>query len=736
MLKANRAFTALPLIAAACMASACAADVAYDESEADESSTLDPIGSSSEALVRIGGDRFWYEGKVFYRFDSSMDSPAKTAVLAALDKMSKRLPIVFLPWTDPGGVYNYINFRRDTGSTGGSSEEVGMDGGSQDVTFFSTPSETTVTHEVLHAIGLHHEQQRVDRNTYVTVRGACIDGDHWYPDYAIIGNDDSITSGVYDFESIMHYTTGTWCASNAPSSCTIPNPFGGTLCATVTRKNGAPIFGGGIMSREDVNSIYYMYSKPFDAALVTDTVGASVAVGDFDGDGYSDVAVGVPSRTPGSVSYTGEVRVYKGTSRGLYAWQTITQADVGWSSTSFDHFGWSLAAANIDGDSMNTAELVIGAPYHDTDGVVDSGAVAVVRSDGFGKLKAWRTYTQKTQGADVVRANARFGESVALGRIARPLDSAGNPEPDWGLTVAIGAPGTDSNRGAVFLYGQQGDTSRRWTHKIAGSAVGDKFGSALAMGSLETSTRVDLVVGSPAANTDRGKVDIFFANPPGVFSSASAPMVSLSQSLAAPTTDTRAFGASLAIGNLRGDPTTGDDGINIVIGAPKTRSSAGEVYIYQQQAFASDPHAFYRSQTIQQNETPEAGDEFGFALAVANVDPSTPHDELMIGAPGENSDEGSISVFRRSGVGLQSFQFLRQSNIPDETNKVNSNFGYALAAGSINGLGDSLVTSDDFKNNPAGHIPDVVVGSPGSQGRGISLFFGKNTVGLEGKDKY
>ncbi|WP_437836213.1 hypothetical protein [Sorangium sp. So ce1153] len=77
---------------------------------------------------------------------------------------------------------------------------------------------------------------------------------------------------------------------------------------------------------------------------------------------------------------------------------------------------------------------------------------------------------------------------------------------------------------------------------------------------------------------------------------------------------------------------------------------------------------------------------------------------------------------------------MQQSSIPEETNHAFGSFGKALAAGSINGLGDSGVTSDDFKAVGGQGIPDVVVGSPGDSG--FSLFRGYTILGLIGHDKF
>lgn len=725
MLEINRALTALPLIVATCMMSACAADVASSESEAAVQPASEPIDSTSAPLARTGGDRFWYEGNVFYCFDSSVPEPWRTTVRDALTRMKLRLPLTFHADCSMESTSSYVKFYRDSGGSGGRSDEIGRDGGEQTITFFQEPSEALVVHEMLHAVGLYHEHERPDRDTYVNVRKECIDPDRWEDDYEI--SDEAITSGVYDYQSIMHYRTGTWCASSPPSSCMIPDGQGGTACATMLKEDGSLIPRNRVMSREDVNSIYYMYSRPFPAAVEGDSVGKSVAVGDFDGDGYSDVAVGLPGRTVGGISAAGEVRVYKGTSRGLYPWQTITQSKVGWVSTAGDRFGWTLAAANLDEDE-DTMELIIGSPYKAIDGLGDAGAVAVLRSDQFGMLQGWRVYTQRYHNADVVRANAQFGRSVAVGRIAQPLDGSGAPDLSWGPTLVIGAPGTDKMRGAVFLYAQtnppSGGTSQRWTQKISGTIINSGFGSAVAVGSVTDDSRPDLVVGSPFVDALRGQVDVFGGNTPAVFN-ASAPMVDHRESVPAPDADTGRFGESLALGNFRGDAA-----VEIAIGASGTRSFTGAVYIFQYESVFGDPRSYHRKQTLWQNGAQEAGDEFGSALTVANVDQSSPQDELFIGAPGENDHAGAISVFRGQSGTLQPLQFLQQRDVPSDSTRPSSRFGASLASGTINGLGDSGVTSDDFENHPAWRVPDVVVGSPSDES--FSLFFGKTVIGLEG----
>ncbi|MEU8362064.1 hypothetical protein AB0C27_39200 [Nonomuraea sp. NPDC048882] len=204
---------------------------------------------------------------------------------------------------------------------------------------------------------------------------------------------------------------------------------------------------------------------------------ACTGAADFDGDGVDDVAVGDPF---------GDDR--KGAVHVLSAGKVTPVSVPGLSEG--DGFGWSVRLAQVNGDTC--ADLVIGAPYADVDGVEDAGAAYVVYGGG--------TTPPQRLAAPQPQRFAHFGWSLA----AR------------GDLVAIGAPYEDEGDmldvGAVYVRKGAGDLRRISQESVdvrGNSEVGDQFGYSLAIG-----PKNGLVVGVPYENDDglgrqieKGKID-------------------------------------------------------------------------------------------------------------------------------------------------------------------------------------------------------------------------------------
>ena len=122
----------------------------------------------------------------------------------------------------------------------------------------------------------------------------------------------------------------------------------------------------------------------------SESFGESLVAGDFDGDGYDDLAIGVPGERAVPGAFVGAVTVLRGAASGVttaYAagWDLEKPGIPGTANPS-DFFGWRLGAGDFDGNGHD--DLAIGAPKDEAAGMpADSGTALVLYgtlfSDGF-----------------------------------------------------------------------------------------------------------------------------------------------------------------------------------------------------------------------------------------------------------------------------------------------------------------------------------------------------------------
>jgi hypothetical protein len=147
-----------------------------------------------------------------------------------------------------------------------------------------------------------------------------------------------------------------------------------------------------------------------------DEFGSSVAVGDVDGDGYADVAVGVQSKSPGAKNRAGAVVLLRGGATGVTVdgARSFTQdsKDVPDTAEEGDQLGWmvTLIDHNKDGRADLTA-TAIGEDKSYADATYGNGAVTVLQGSSSGlTTKGARTFGPAALGADP--ADAHFGSSL------------------------------------------------------------------------------------------------------------------------------------------------------------------------------------------------------------------------------------------------------------------------------------------------------------------------------------
>lgn len=383
-----------------------------------------------------------------------------------------------------------------------------------------------------------------------------------------------------------------------------------------------------------------------------DNFGASLASGDFNGDGYSDLAIGIPHPVQLLGPVGGRVSIFYGDAGGLdrdadqiFSQDTDNMLDVGELG---DQFGLRLAAGDFNADART--DLAIAVPFERLGGEpgLQHGCVQVLygSSSGLSTVNN-QIWSQNTAGiADVAEGGDRFGNALATG------DFNG----DFVSDLAIGAPFEDNGQtpdeGTVhIIFGQAsvGLTAtgsrqlQRRTKIVAGlpDSTGYQFGSALAAGDTNGDGFDDLAVGLPGDDTsgaiDSGSVMLFIGSATGAFTRfATAIHEDLSGIQGVAEAGDR-FGETLTIGKLGADAFE-----DLVIGAPGdrvgTQDGAGSVHVFMSKFFGVDlGDQMVLTQSFINSGAPEAGDAFGASLSNGDYN-GDGFEDLAIGVPFEDID--------------------------------------------------------------------------------------------------
>ena len=288
-----------------------------------------------------------------------------------------------------------------------------------------------------------------------------------------------------------------------------------------------------------------------------DNFGTSIAsVGDLDGDGVPDLAVGAERDDAGGVD-RGAVHVMLMNADGTV--KSTSRIDDrtpnGPVLADYDFFGTSMASVgDLDGDGVR--DWAVGARL-DGLGGPSMGAVHVMLMNADGTVKSTSEINGTTPNGPVLAGNDYFGKAVAS---MGDLDGDGVPD------LAVGAYWDDAdgyNRGAVHVMLMNADGTVKSTSEINARtpngpvlADHDHFGAAVAsMGDLDGDGVFDLAVGaygSDASGYGRGAVHVILMNADGTVKSTSeindlAPNGPVLQ-------DNDNFGTSVAsMGDLDGD---------------------------------------------------------------------------------------------------------------------------------------------------------------------------------------
>lgn len=461
----------------------------------------------------------------------------------------------------------------------------------------------------------------------------------------------------------------------------------------------------------------------------SDGFAAALATGDFNNDGFDDLAVGAPFDRDSGVQ-AGAVHVLYGSAGGITANgdQLFRQGTSGvpGSPGHLDAFGNALAVMDINCDGFD--DLAVAAPTKGLVSHIAAGAVWLFYGSASGLGVANVQFFDEDDWAPEQAAEdfETFGRALA-GRSA--TSGAGE--------LFVGAPADlvsgVSRAGAVFsirhsciqpvgsafadaFFSQQ-------TSGVGGvSEVDDSLGAALAFGDFDGTGLSDLAVGVPLEDftpvSDAGIVQVFpdlDVDDPGAGDTQWSQDVTGILGVAA---DGDNFGATLDAGDFDHD---GFD--DLVVGVPgenvEGAIDAGAInVIYGSASGLTSTGDQLFSQSGDVLGTPGNNDGFGSALAIGDFD-GDGTDDLAVGVPGDAPvNGGSVNVlYGQSFFGLDlagQQQWTQNSTGIADSSEPDDLFGNSLASGDFNGDGrDDLavgVPAESFSALDAGQL-HIIYGS-------------------------
>lgn len=389
------------------------------------------------------------------------------------------------------------------------------------------------------------------------------------------------------------------------------------------------------------------------APKANDNFGAALASGDFNGDGYSDIAVGIPQTDEiQNNPVGGRVSVFYGDAGGLdrnhdqiFSQDTPGIEDV---SEAGDHFGERLASGDFNADGRT--DLAIAAPRESIVGVagLQQGVVHVLYGSASGlSVSADQLWSQDSPGiADLAESGDRFGDALATGdfngdlvsdlSVAAPFEDNGQTPEEGTVHVLFGEAG-------VGLTSTGSRQLQRRTKLIQVLADNTRyvFGSALAAGDTNGDGFDDLAVGLPGDDTsgaiDSGSVMLFLGTATGAFTRFATIIHEDLGGIQGVCEAGDRFGATLTIAKLGADPFE-----DLVIGVPGDRvgsqDGAGSVHVFMSKSFGVDlGDQMVLTQSFIHSGSPEAGDGFGAALSNGDYN-GDGFEDLVIGVPFEDID--------------------------------------------------------------------------------------------------
>ncbi|MCX7995130.1 MAG: FG-GAP-like repeat-containing protein [candidate division WOR-3 bacterium] len=384
--------------------------------------------------------------------------------------------------------------------------------------------------------------------------------------------------------------------------------------------------------------------------------GNSVATaGDVNGDGYSDVIVGAYLYDNGETN-EGAVFVYYGSASGTSTTPNWTNE----SNQASANYGFEASTAgDVNGDGYS--DVIVGAPQYTNGQNLEGAAFAYYGSaSGLSTIPSWTNESNQI--------DAYFGFAVSI---------AGDVNGDGYSDIIVGAHYYDNgetNEGAAFIYHGSAtgvSTTPNWTGES--NQANAYYGAAVATaGDVNGDGYSDVVVGAylyDNGETDEGRAYVYHGSASGL--STTPNWIGESNQ-----TNARYGFAVSSAGDVNGDGYS-----DVVVGAPQytfLQSNEGAAFAYHGSATGLSPTYGWSARSNQ------SFSGFGYAVSNAGDVNGDGYSDVIIGAllyDNGEADEGRAYVYHGSSSGLSS-----SPNWITESNQISAQYGRSVStAGDVNG---------------------------------------------------
>jgi len=453
----------------------------------------------------------------------------------------------------------------------------------------------------------------------------------------------------------------------------------------------------------DGNQLWHQDSEGIKGTVEKgDSFGRTLSTGDFNNDGFPDLAVGAPFEDVGTITDAGVVQIIYGSASGLNSsgnqiWHQDSDG-INDSAEDNDNFGETLSTGDFNNDGFS--DLAVGVGRENIGTIVDAGTVHIIYGSASGLRsegnQVWHQYLDGMKGNPAPRN--LFGIRLTTN------DFNGDGFED--LAVAATREDVGSGAGVVhIIYGSADGLitagNQIWHKGSTGMNGTASFGGSLASGDFNNDNFADLAIGSPTkminTNEYAGAVLIIYGSTNGLNSAGNQVWNQGSDGMNDTAEYFDGFGDSLASGDFNGDNFA-----DLAIGVPEEEYNGyvGAVHIMygSSTGLSSADNLLWHQRT-----DPPSEEDPGFGFAHWNQSMTTGDfnrdgfTDLAVGMNGGKVDQifaGKVHINYGSANGLNRFE--------NEIWHQNSD-GIKGSAEELDSFGIALIFIPPMSNPPVGN---------------------------------